>query len=70
LIIPAFPIYFVWLDENGSFMTVVLAVKVNCPFGNNRAITGVIKVILMVAETVIISPGPPALVEPPFTLDT
>jgi hypothetical protein len=68
LIIPAFPIYFVWLGGKGSFIIVTLAVKVYCPFGNIRAIIGVIKGMLTVAERVNISPGPPALPEPPTAL--
>ena len=42
-----------------------LDVKVYVPFGNIRAIIGVIKGMLTVAATVIKSPGPPpALAEP------
>ena len=51
-------------------MIVTLAMNVNCPFGKNAAITGVAKGVLTVVEMVSISPGPPALPEPPFTLET
>jgi hypothetical protein len=61
--------YFVLFGEKGSFLKVVLDVKVYCPLGKSRETIGVISVRLVVSEIVTVSPGPPALPVPPPKLE-
>jgi hypothetical protein len=61
--------YLVWVGGNGSFLMLALAVKLDCPLGKKREMTGVISGTVAVTETVSISCGPPALPAPPSTLE-